>query len=764
MSFDVEKLYSLLPAIYRIRDIEVAGQGKGLLAPAEQAELQTLRALATLTEKQQKRLEQLEEKRQRGPLKALLSIISEQTAVLEENLDQLYEDLFIETCDEWVVPYISDLVGARGVFVFPGAKFTERAFVANTLAYRRRKGTAAVLEQLARDVTGWTASVVEYFQLLATTQYLNHIRLDNLSVADLRNSKTLDWVNTPFDPVTRTADVRRIEPRRGRYNIPNVGIFLYRLDSFPVTYAPAFRFDSRRYLFDPLGRDVALYNKPETEDEITHLAEPINVPMPISRRTLHRYLDTYYGVDVQGVVKSILLNVDGNNVLSPGSSPAALSPPAPRLSDLIVVCDLSDLKDLGGNIIGWAHKPHDKIAIDPVLGRMAFPENRPDPTRVHVTYRYGFSAEMGGGEYGREVSFVSSKAPVRVPDDAATIQQALDQFPTSDGVIEIKSNDYFVETSTIIAGTIQGLKIELRGAEKHHPIIVLSGDLMILGGDESEVTINGLLISGGRLRIPLTDVNGNRNKLRLLRLRHCTLVPGPTPEIRVSESSPPIIVPARPTAPRLFIESPNTIVEIEQSIVGGIRAVDGARVRIANSIVDATAQTEVAYAGLPDEVSSPPMPDTQVKAGAPLKVINSTIIGRVYTLMMELASNTIFLSEVKAGNEWKLPVHAERLQQGCVRFSYVPPSSRLPRLHRCQPVSLGEAARVRPVFTSLRHGDAGYCQLSQDCAAEIRRGADDGAEMGAFHGLYEPQREANLRRSLDEYLRFGLEAGVFFAS
>src|SRR2546422_2963666 len=164
MTYDVAKLYSLLPALYRLRDIDVANQLDGLLTTAEQAELDRLRAQVTLTEKEAQRLEELEEQRQRGPLKALLSIISEQAAVLEENLDQLYDDLFIETCAEWVVPYIGDLVGARGVAQFPGAaKFTQRGFVANTLAYRRRKGTAAVLEQLARDVTEWNASVVEYF-------------------------------------------------------------------------------------------------------------------------------------------------------------------------------------------------------------------------------------------------------------------------------------------------------------------------------------------------------------------------------------------------------------------------------------------------------------------------------------------------------------------------------------------------------------------------------------------------------------------------
>jgi hypothetical protein len=36
--------------------------------------------------------------------------------------------------------------------------------------------------------------------------------------------------------------------------------------------------------------------------------------------------------------------------------------------------------------------------------------------------------------------------------------------------------------------------------------------------------------------------------------------------------------------------------------------------------------------------------------------------------------------------------------------------------------------------------------------------------MGAFHNLYQPRREANLRAALGEYLRFGLEAGIFNAS
>ncbi|NEZ58030.1 hypothetical protein, partial [Adonisia turfae] len=63
---------------------------------------------------------------------------------------------------------------------------------------------------------------------------------------------------------------------------------------------------------------------------------------------------------------------------------------------------------------------------------------------------------------------------------------------------------------------------------------------------------------------------------------------------------------------------------------------------------------------------------------------------------------------------------------------------------------------------SRRYGDPAYGQLSQRCAEEIRQGADDEAEMGVFHDLYQPQRETNLRVRLDEYLRFSLEAGIFY--
>ncbi len=691
MSFDRESLYVLLPAIYRIRDDE-----QGL------------------------------------PLKALLSVIAEQVEVLEENLSQLYDDQFIETCAEWVVPYIGDLIGYRGLHgVVPGIS-SPRAEVANTIGHRRRKGTVAMLEQLAREVTGWDAHVVEFFQLLATTQFMNHLRLNNLYAPDLRKWEPLERLETAFNSVAHTLDVRRIASGRDRYNIPNIGIFLWRLGAYASTFSPAVQFasDARRYLFSPLGNNTQLFSRSQHKDEMSPLATPIDVAMPISRRVLDTYLDSYYG----DLPKSLLLYTNGNPIL----------PDAQHvLSDLIEVCDLSDLKDASNNVIGWAHAPQNKIAIDPMLGRIAFPVNQAAPTNVHVTFHYGFSANMGGGDYDRSDTFTPKLAPLEgVPAAHAIIQDALDAL-NGEGVVEITDNERYVGPGRIHAKK----HIELRAANFQRPILVpgdatSTAEIAISGDTDSEVTLNGLLISGYTLR-----VSGDLSRLGM---RHCTFVPG----LALSIDG----VPLHPEKPSLIVESLNTRVEIDSCIMGALQVVDeNTHVQITNSIVDATAEERAAYTA----------PNDELAPGGPLRIENSTIIGKLHTREIELASNTIFLARLAGQDTWlklSAAILSDRLQEGCVRFSYLPPASRVPRRYHCQPATDADALRIRPQFTSLRYGDPGYCQLSQRCAVEIRQGADDEAEMGAFHNLYQPQRETNLRVRLDEYLRFGLEAGIFYAS
>ena len=67
---------------------------------------------------------------------------------------------------------------------------------------------------------------------------------------------------------------------------------------------------------------------------------------------------------------------------------------------------------------------------------------------------------------------------------------------------------------------------------------------------------------------------------------------------------------------------------------------------------------------------------------------------------------------------------------------------------------------MRPSFSAVSYGLPAYAQLSDGAAIQLRTEADDEAEMGVFHELHQPQREANLRVRLEEYLRAGLQAHI----
>ncbi|MEU1973076.1 hypothetical protein ABZ477_15580, partial [Microbacterium sp. NPDC019599] len=148
--------------------------------------------------------------------------------------------------------------------------------------------------------------------------------------------------------------------------------------------------------------------------------------------------------------------------------------------------------------------------------------------------------------------------------------------------------------------------------------------------------------------------------------------------------------------------------------------------------------------------------------GGTLVLDECTVLGRIRARVLERVSNTIVLAGVPAAesSDWPVPVIADRRQQGCVRFSYLPPGSRTPRRYRG--VADEDAAAFRPVFTSERFGDPGYIQLDRRTVDAVWRGADDESEMGALHHLNQPLREAYLERRLEDYTRFGLEVGLVF--
>ena len=696
-SLNADRLYALLPAVYRIRD-----------------------------------------EQQGHPLRDLVGLIAREFEALEENVEQLYDDQFIETCADWVAPYIGDLIGYRPLHGVAAAVASPRAEVANTIGYRRRKGTAAMLEQLARDVTEWPSRAVEFFEQLATTQYMNHVRPHAPATADLRSLPRMLLRGGPFNAVAHTAEMRRPESGSGRYNIPIVGIFLWRLQPFrlsDVRLTPDPRDAAgRKFRFNPLGADQPLFRLPVTEKQITHIAETANVPDPIDLRLMVRAVKAAATdstvADDYGEGESIVLS-------RPDSNPA--KPPVPVDVADICVCDLRDLA------AGWAHETTldaNKIAIDPTLGRVLLGTNISGT--LLGTFHTGFSRAIGGGEYerGPEGAELSMQTSVT---GGNTLQPHLDAI-APEGRLIFGDNLSYTQTpifkvDAVVAANAPGKTVVVAARNGARPLIVSGGAIELAIGARGRLVIDGLVFSGGALHLAVAADDEPRE----LVLRDCTLVPGlalNTDGIAIS-----------PGAASLIIGHPFARITLVRCITGPLQVVAGAGVFVHDCIVDAGDTANVAFDA-----------DGAGGTGAELTVTESTVIGKVNTQLMRLASNSLFFAALGSppAEKWKAPVMAERRQEGCVRFCYLPAGSITPRPFRCVPDITHPG--VLPQFTSLRYCDPGYGQLRHASGKAIREGANDGGEMGAMHALFQPQRETNLRLRLDEYLRFGLHAGIFYAT
>lgn len=691
-------------------------------------------------------LYRLRDEERLGELRALLGVVSDQVGLLKADIDGLYDDLFIETCAEWAIPYIGDLVANNPIHPVAGSR---RRDVARTIFYRRRKGVPYMLETLASDVTGWPAHVVPAFELLSWTQHLNHLRLGvgNLLVQDLDACRRVD---EPFDTAGHTVDLRSPGDGEGLYGIHKVGFFLWRLLANRMVAAAPRRVamnDLARWHVSPLGNPAPLFTGPRAVQHGSPLVDEVDTPHPISGLHFHRHPDLYLARDLSLQIE------DGTNPVAPGD----------------VLC-----KDLSN----WDAPPPTVVAVDVRLGRVMFGSGRLPASgkQPSVTYVYGFGGELGGGPYERErrhfhpgeddPEIDTIDAPGALDrlivvkrgggGDFTTLQPALDAWaaaPEKRVVIEIRDNGtYEPATGSAFSikkpGAVSGSQLVLQAANGTRPALL--GDIAVSNSPLARLTLNGLLVSGA------LDVVG---PVADLRIEHVTLVPG-----RGLDGKG---LPVQPTAPGLTVASTaqRCEIKVERSIVGPVRApADQHELRILDSIVDApedVANPAAARVAIAQSTPATGMPTP----GPPAAIERTTVFGEVHVRSL-YGSESIFAIG-------RLVV--ERRQEGCLRFSsYVRPGSRPPRRYRCQPdlVRTGVAEplatlyeqRVRPVFAPARYGEPAYAQLARRCAPEIRTGAEDDGEMGAFCDRRNPQREENLHVRLREYLPFGLEPGFIFAT
>lgn len=746
---DPGRLYNLMPAIYRERDEE-----------------------------------------QGFPLRDLLGLVAEQSDILYSDILRLWDNFFIETCDRWAIPYIGDLVSnnllndarnlkdpdtARDLFLDlagpdlrPPNAIRTRADVAKTIYYRRRKGTLPMLEELARDVTGWAAHAVEFFELLIWSQNLNHVRLFSTGCPDLRNPEAVDRLNGPFDFMSHTADVRYPAQNEGWYNIRNIGFFLWRLQAYPMENVVARQgVLPWQYYFSPLGNPAPLFSRLRPEGDPAGLATELHVPGPIRPAAFFKDI-----VPLETMAPPLPDFTEFYGLFEPFPG----SPMVPNSNaSLVVIRDGVPVPVPPGqvrcrNLETWAQPTGNIVGIDVHRGRMAFGTTFP-AQGVDVFYHYGFSADLGGGPYQRNKWLVDAgvsavRLNVRengVAPDFPTLNAAIAAWVMGgrpNTVITILDNRNYTLASPLSLADKAFLVIQADDRKRPH-ITAQGGELQVTGNHPgSELTLSGLLFEGA---IHLT---GETQRLRVL---HTTLVPGRS--LR-EDGTPATLLPSVTVE---ALDGAGTVInaafqlQIAFSITGPLRVPNHAdSMAILDSIIDGLGNGAVADTG------------SNNQPGPAASLERVTILGRSFFRKITLATEVIFTDTVIATQQ----------QTGCVRFSFVPfpLESLTPQRYRCQPdleiqteiekaekigpltaaqrtaITALVRARIVPSFTSIHYGHPGYAQLRLGCPVEIRRGADDGSEMGVFCHLKQPERETNLRIRLEEYLPFGLDAGIIYVT
>lgn len=745
------------------------------------------------------------------PLRAYLGAIEEAFGALHDDIGRLYDNLFIDTCEDWVVPYLGDLLGTTHL---KGEPRTLRADVADTIALRRRKGTLGAIERLAADLTGWACRGVELRENLGWRQHLNHQRPDagglppwggesitrfmvpRGGTAPVRDPASLALLGTPFDSFAYTADVKPAVDDVRHVNLPNLAIFLWRLAAWqwpalpPLVKGvtdlgaqpvPLARFVVRLDLH-PLDRPVQLFNIARPADldlgasggVVAPLTQPDAVPdlMRDARITTGApagHPDAYVRVDFFDDTAAPPTGLDlanvGLNIFLPQSAQAAFAATAWQFR--------------GDNLCAWEtglRQPvaDGEIVIDPDIGRLligvgtaaqrdalatgavphlytSFTYASPGPVGAHPVVRAPF--DRTGAEV-REASALPG---------GTSLQAQMDNLDaaTQPVVIEIQDSGVHPLDIGALAGTaIDGgvsvrlaHSLTLRAADGHRPVIVLARALGFRPVDAVNATLDApaVRLEGLHLAPGAGFAAGSaligRAALARLEIIGCTLDPGGH-ALRDDSRAP--------MTPALHLEDG----------YGFTQAADRDAFAPTPDIV---VQRSVTGAIAVDERYRLDIADSIVDAGLGVgdPANGSFAIGAAtgpangWAAPLQFQGLTAFgpvrVSRVGgAGGLFAQRFEVLDNQHGCLKWSWFSgDADRLPPNHFCLHGG-DDAGGARLAFTAERFGDPGYAQLARGSDVRIRtRGPDDDA-MGAFGFLLEAHKWTNLQVRLREFMPVGV--------
>jgi hypothetical protein len=717
-----------------------------------------------------------------GQLRALVEIIAVEAATARRSVDRLWADTRIDEADDWAVPYIGSLVGARLVNILnrPG----RRASVKRAIYYRLRNGTRALLETLADDIADWDAVASEAFKRLYRTMHL----LDGLAPAgpitgspqwgfpDIRSARIGDTIDGPFDDVSHRPDFRRIRGFKGRYNIPKVNLHLFRHYAFALRGVTPVQLDDQHWMLDPSGRDVALYQRGGTPGEECRTRREWEIRGPLDCRRLNAatfepdiedappgmevdlallygrlfrsqaellHLATALRPDItlpqnvrQLLSASITENCAKRNLL-PGGDPATLSlalavdsdPDAtPAGPEILYGADLSNWAD-GLVLPAWA-----EIFADLDNGRVLLNEAPVGDDRlIAQLHYYGAFWPVGAGTHDRALYLE--------PSGFSAINNLAPDFSSNRN-----GTERFVDSATYRPVLAAGDTItvdstwRLEAANGERPYVAVSvgaGGTVTL----SPLSDGGILEIDGLWLAILTGIAGTvttrlvlDGAWSLVRFSNTTLDPGG--ELAALPGDLPGLQPA------IVLEAAGEVdtLVIDRCITGpiseSISAIDPCsanEIIICDSIV----------------IGQPAAPAIRAR-NASIRLERSTVFG-------DVVAGRLHADHLLADGRLII----EDAQSSCVRFSAAIAHDNANAIDGYESTFYDNQLPAS-LFMSRRFGDASLAQLRRTAPPEISRGGEDGTEIGAYNRALAPIKHDDLRAKTAEHMPINAIAQFIF--
>ncbi len=633
-----------------------------------------------------------------SPLRALFTLLQAQYDLIEDDIGTLYSNWFVESCEDWALPYIGDLIGGTGIGLLshPGADV--RRLVANTMSYRRGSGLAATLERIAEDVTGWPVRVHEWRDMAAATGNVQQIdrRVGFAAIGDARDGAFRP--DDPFGDAPRNAAIRPNGMAPGR-----VAICVWRRPVFRLEEAVALPRPDGGYLLHPLGVDSPLFQAPAQR-------------LGIAQRRDEDHSPAFF--DGARDYPAFALRV------TPVGSATAETVPAER----ILLADLRSWRQPNG-----LRPDHHRAVLDVQRGRMLLLHPQDRLARVETDHIYAAPAAIGGGAYHRPPAAAAKALPViamvaaRTDAPAGIVadpSEALALWQTSggDGIVEFADSAPYAppagQSSWEIALDGDHPRIlTLKAEDGRRPCLV--GDLRIRANRPGHrFVLDGMMIHG------CIHLEGAVEVV----LHHSTVMAGRHRSALSGEQ--PV--------------DGHQHLQILSSIVGPLRLPGQKnRVEIVDSIVDGCGLRAVAADPHQDAAGG-----HNRRHGPYASFQRSTVWGETAVNRLE-ARDTLFAHPVLAESD-----------MGEVSHCCLPAESRTPPQVHCVTLGMVEATRTAGPFRTVRYGNPDYFRLAAWAPAAIAQAASDGGEIGAFNQLAEHQCRLRLREALDEYFPVGLHPVV----